>query len=109
MASENIVQLDMGNFDEAIAAKGKLMLVDFWAIWCGPCRAIAPHLDQIADEYAGKVTVGKVNVDNCRAIAEKYNIMNIPTVLLFRCGELVDTIVGARQLQDYKDAIDQHL
>ena len=109
MASENIVQLDQSNFDEAIASDGVLVMVDFWAAWCGPCRAIAPHLDGIADEYAGRVVVGKVNVDNNRAIAERYSIMNIPTVLLFRCGEQVDTIIGARQLQDYKDAVDKHL
>ena len=109
MASMNIVQLDQGNFDSIVTTNGKLVLVDFWAVWCGPCRAIAPHLDKLADEYAGKVVVGKLNVDNSRVLAERYSIMNIPTVLLFSNGSLVETIVGARQFQDYKDAVDRHL
>ena len=109
MPSVNIVQLDQGNFDDTVASKDKLVLVDFWAGWCGPCRAIEPHMDQIAEGYVGKAIVGKVNVDDCRAIAERFNIMNIPTVLLFCNGEHVETVVGARQLQDYKDLLDKHL
>ena len=81
-------------FDELLKDE-KLVIVDFWAVWCGPCRMIAPILDQISEEMADKVTVVKCNVDDCEDVAMRYRIMNIPTLLFFKNGEMVDRTVGA--------------
>ena len=81
-------------FDELLQ-DDKLVIVDFWAVWCGPCRMIAPILDEISEEMADKVTVVKCNVDDCEDIAMRYRIMNIPTFLFFKNGEMVDRHVGA--------------
>ena len=81
-------------FDELLNDE-KLVIVDFWAVWCGPCRMISPILDQISEEMADQVTVVKCNVDDCEDIAMRYRIMNIPTLLFFKNGEMVDRSVGA--------------
>ena len=81
-------------FDELLQDE-KLVIVDFWAVWCGPCRMIAPILDQISEEMADKVTVVKCNVDDCEDVAMRYRIMNIPTLLFFKNGEMIDRSVGA--------------
>ena len=81
-------------FDSLISAPG-LVVVDFWATWCGPCRMLSPILDQVEEELAGKITVVKVNVDDAEEIAMRYRIMNIPTLLFFRNGQIVDKTVGA--------------
>lgn len=73
----------------------KLVIVDFWAVWCGPCRMLSPIVDQIAEEMADKVTVVKCNVDDCEEIAMQYRIMSIPTLIFFKNGEIVDRTVGA--------------
>ena len=82
------------NFAELLQ-DGKLVIVDFWATWCGPCRMLSPLLDEVEEEMADKITVVKVNVDDADEIAMKYRIMNIPTLLFFKGGELVDKTVGA--------------
>ena len=81
-------------FDELLKDE-KLVIVDFWAVWCGPCRMSAPILDQISEEMADKVSVVKCNVDDCEDVAMRYRIMNIPTLLFFKNGEMVDRTVGA--------------
>jgi len=81
------------SFDELLN-DDKLVVVDFWAVWCGPCRMLSPIVDQISEEMADKVTVVKCNVDDCDEIAAKYRIMNIPTLIFFRNGEMVDRTVG---------------
>ncbi len=81
------------NFAELIAGE-KPVLVDFWATWCGPCRALAPTVEAIASEYEGKVTVAKCNVDDCGDVAAEQGIRNIPTILFFKGGEVVDRLVG---------------
>ncbi len=81
------------------------VLVDFWATWCGPCRMIAPIVEEIANEYAGKVVVAKVDVDEMGELAQRYRIMNIPTLMLFKQGQLVDKAIGARP----KAALEQML
>lgn len=85
-------------------------VVDFWASWCGPCLMVAPVIEELAEEYSNdsSVTVGKVNVDECRETAGKYGIMSIPTVMIFKDGKVVETIVGARGKSDYKDLIEKH-
>ncbi len=81
------------NFDEIISGSLPVM-VDFWAVWCGPCRVLSPTVDEIAEEYAGKVDVAKCNVDDADEVAMKYRVMNIPTLLFFKDGQVVDKSVG---------------
>ena len=78
-----VTTLSDTTFDEAVSASDAPVLVDFWAVWCGPCKMVAPTIDQLASEYSGKAKVGKLNVDQARSIAMKYGVMSIPTVLLF--------------------------
>ncbi|MGD9978795.1 MAG: thioredoxin [Bacteroidales bacterium] len=89
------LQVNDSNFDELVLNSGKPALVDFWAEWCGPCRMIAPYVEQISEEYKDKAVVAKVDVDNCPGIASRYGIRNIPTVLFFKDGKQVDKQVGA--------------
>jgi thioredoxin 1 len=93
--SENITTLTDSTFDEAVKASAEPVLVDFWAEWCGPCKMVAPVLDEIAGEQVGKLSVAKLNVDENPNIAMRYNVQSIPTMLLFQNGEVVDRIVGA--------------
>ena len=83
------------NFNEVVEQAEKPVVVDFWATWCGPCRMISPIIDQMAEKYAGKVDVVKCNVDDSTAIPMKFGIRNIPTILFFKNGEIVDRVVGA--------------
>ena len=83
------------NFDSLLATPGKLLIVDFWATWCGPCRMLSPLLDEVEKEMEDKITVVKVNVDDADEVAMQYRIMNIPTLLFFKDGQLVDKTVGA--------------
>ena len=93
------------NFKEHLQS-GKPVVVDFWAEWCGPCRAITPIVEEIAKEYEGKVIVGKVNVDENNELPEEYGIRNIPTILFFKGGELVNKQVGAIQKAKLAEMID---
>jgi thioredoxin 1 len=86
--------IDESNFEEVVLKSDQPVLVDFWAEWCGPCRSIAPFVEQLATEYDGKAKVGKVNVDQSNDIAARYNILSIPTLLYFKGGEVVDKQVG---------------
>ena len=83
------------NFDSLLATPGKLLIVDFWATWCGPCRMLSPILDLLEEEMANQISVVKVNVDDADEIAARFRIMNIPTLLFFKDGQLVDKTVGA--------------
>jgi thioredoxin 1 len=95
MAGDNIKTITDGNFQSEIADNNGLSMVDFWAAWCGPCRIIAPFVEQIADEYSGRVTVGKLDVDTNQQTAAQFGVRSIPTVLFFKDGKVVDTVVGA--------------
>jgi thioredoxin 1 len=107
MASDNTITATDGAFDKLVA-KG-VTLVDFWATWCGPCRQIAPVIDQIADENVGKLAVAKLDVDQNGETAMKYGVMSIPTLILFKDGEPVERIVGARPKEALMSKIRPHL
>ena len=95
MANENVIAFTDANFDSEVLQSNIPVLVDFWASWCAPCKAIAPLVDAVADEYAGKVKVGKVNVDENQATPGKYGVRGIPTIILFKNGAVLDQVVGA--------------
>ncbi|MDD2365817.1 MAG: thioredoxin [Desulfuromonadaceae bacterium] len=95
MASENVCAFSDANFDSEVLQSDIPVLVDFWATWCAPCKAIAPLIDTIAAEYAGKIKVGKVNVDESTATPGKYGVRGIPTIILFKGGVVLDQVVGA--------------
>ena len=94
--AEGIVNLTSSTFDETVAGSSTPILVDFWAEWCGPCKMIAPILEDIAKEQSGKITIAKLNVDDYGDIAGRFNVMSIPTMLVFKDGEIVNKIVGAK-------------
>ncbi len=92
--AENVIEFSDQSFDSSVLESDVPVLVDFWAVWCGPCKAIAPIIEEIANDYDGKVKVGKVDVDNNNQVAMKYGIRSIPTLLLFKGGEVVDQVIG---------------
>ena len=93
--AENLVELTVQNWDDEVAKSDIPVLVDFWAGWCGPCRAVAPIVAQLSTEYEGRVKFGKLNVDDHGEIAGRYGIQSIPTLLLFKGGEVADRVIGA--------------
>lgn len=107
MAALNIVTLTADNFDQEVLKSPTPVLVDFWAEWCGPCKMVAPILDELATEYDGKVKIGKVNIDDHQALATEYGIRAIPTLLLFKAGQVTDQIVGLRSKRDFKAKLDR--
>ncbi|MCG9695444.1 thioredoxin TrxA [Shewanella sp. Isolate11] len=107
--SDKIITLTDDSFESDVIKSDIPVLVDFWAEWCGPCKMIAPILDDVADEYAGKVTIAKLNVDQNNASPAKYGVRGIPTLLLFKNGELADTKVGALSKTQLKEFIDAQL
>ena len=109
MAADNMQTFSDGNFDQSVINASGPVLVDFWAEWCPPCKRLAPVVDALATEYAGRISVGKVNVDDNPNTAGRFQIRHIPTILLFKGGQVVESIVGLAQKDDLKKAIDKHL
>jgi thioredoxin 1 len=106
MAAENVKEFNDQNFETEVLKSATPVLVDFWAEWCMPCRMLAPTIDKIAKDYAGKVKVGKVDTDSNRDVSIKYGINAIPTVILFKNGQVAQKFVGLRQERDFKEALD---
>ena len=92
--AENVIEFNDQNFDSDVLEAGTPVLVDFWAVWCGPCKAIAPIVEEIANDYNGKVKVGKMDVDRNNQVAMRYGSRSIPTLLVFNNGEVVDQVIG---------------
>ena len=106
MSSQNVVTVTDANFDQEVAKSSTPVLVDFWAEWCGPCKMIAPILDEIANEKAGAVKIAKVNVDNSQALSARFQVRAIPTLLFFKNGEVKEQVVGMTSKRDLIAKID---
>ena len=102
--SDNVLHLNSSNFDTTVAG-AKPVLVDFWAPWCGPCRMMGPIIDELSAKYAGKVKFAKMNVDENRSVPSKYSIQSIPALMIFKNGEMVKNLVGARP----KEELETHI
>ena len=103
------LEITDATFDEVVLKSDKPVVVDFWAAWCGPCRRVGPIIDELSQEYDGKAVVGKVDVDSNQEYAAKYGVRNIPTVLVFKGGEIVNRQVGVSPKQVYSEAIEAAL
>jgi thioredoxin 1 len=106
MAGEGILELTDANFEQEVLKSTQPVLVDFWAEWCMPCKALGPTIDELATEYAGRVKVGKVNTDESQSLSAKFGISAIPTVILFQGGEIREKFVGLRSKRDFAAALD---
>ncbi len=102
------LELTDSNFKTEVLDKDKLTVVDFWAEWCGPCRAIGPVIEELAHDYEGSVTIGKVNVDHNPQVSSDYGITSIPAILFIKNGEVVDKLVGAQPKANFVKKIEQH-
>jgi thioredoxin 1 len=103
------LEITNANFEETVLKSDKLVMVDFWAEWCGPCRAIGPVVEELSKDYEGRAVIGKVNVDNEGDISQKFGIRNIPTILFIKNGEIVDKHVGSASKAQFEAIINKHL
>ena len=109
MASTDVVTLQDGTFDTEVLKSDIPVLVDFWAVWCGPCKAVAPAVEELAKQYKGKVKIAKMDVDEHQQVPQQYGIRSIPTLLVFKGGRVVDTIVGAVPKSKLEDSLKKAL
>jgi len=109
VGSDKIITLNDENFANEVKESSIPILVDFWAEWCAPCRMVAPVLDELAEEFDGKIKIGKVNVDQNRSVAAQYGVMSIPTLILFKDGELVEQMVGAQPKENLQKVLQSAL
>lgn len=107
--SDKLLTLTDANFDETLVGADTPVLVDFWAEWCGPCKTIAPVLEQIADERAGQLTIGKLNIDDNLGTQARFDVMSIPTLILFKGGEAIHRLVGAKGKNQLLEELDRYL
>lgn len=108
MANEHVLEFTDETFGTEVEGGEGLAIVDFWAEWCGPCHAVAPAIESLAEEYAGKVKIGKLDVDSNRRVTEKFNVRSIPSILYFKDGELVETVIGVRSKGQLEELIKAH-
>ena len=106
MAGSNTLEFTESNFDTEVLSSDQPVLVDFWAPWCAPCRAVGPTVDAVADKYAGKAKVGKVNIDEHPAIAAKFGVQSIPTIIVVKGGEISETFVGIRDEDTLSESLE---
>ena len=109
MASDKVVALTKDNFEQEVVNSDKPVLIDFWASWCGPCRAVAPVMDELAEEFNGKAKICKINVDDEAELSAKFRIMSIPTIMLYKNGEMVEKVIGARSKEEFSKLIEKNL
>jgi thioredoxin 1 len=109
MASDKILNISTDNFEQEVLGADVPVLVDFWAAWCGPCRMVAPVLEELAEQMEGKVRIAKVNVDENQDIAVKFQVSSIPTFILFKDGEAADRMLGAMPKGAFEQFIDRHI
>jgi thioredoxin 1 len=109
MANADIIELSDDNFEKEILRADTPALVDFWAVWCGPCRQVAPSVEALATEYKGRVVVGKLNIDDHQLVPQRYGIRSIPTLLVFKGGQVVGQIVGAVPRAKIEDELKKHV
>jgi thioredoxin 1 len=109
MTGDKVQTFTDGNFDTTVLKAGAPVLVDFWAEWCGPCKRLGPTIEALAEDYSGKITIGKLNVDDNPNTAFKFQIRSIPAILLFKNGEVVDQVIGLAPKADLQRVIDKHL
>ncbi len=107
--ANNVIEITTQNFENEVLKADVPVLVDFWASWCGPCKMVSPIIDELADDFEGRAKVGKINVDEQMELAEKFKVMTIPTVMIFKNGEMVEKSVGAKAKADFAQMIESHI
>ena len=103
------LEITEANFNELVVNQDKIAVIDLWAAWCGPCKMIGPHIEAMAEEFEGKAVIGKVDIDSHPSIAQKYAVMNIPTVLYLKNGEMIDKVIGAVPKKKLVEVLEKHL